>query len=209
MRYLLYIIVVIFLSSLNITGIQAQEISSFDREMIEQLVRERVGDFLSYISEISSERAVMKEEKQLRQKYIDVALGLFLGEGNPFTYIDERGMPQQHHAVRISVANGGMVEKISLKNYLARLLVVLDKGISFGKCAEFRIEKKPIIVDGIKYLAVASVVFVQYNSADDKLNGKGIQKIVAYVRRQVVMTSDSKEFVWSVKLGDISVKEGK
>ncbi len=207
MRHL-YIIVVTLLLCLNATGIQAQKISSFDREIIEQRILEKVNDFFAYIPEITGKGTGAKEEKQLGQKYIERALDLFLGEGKPFKYIDEKGMTKRN-VVRITVSKGDMVKTLSLKKYLTRLLTVSSEKISFDKCLAIRIEEEPVIVDSIKYLAVASVVLVQKDSVNDKLyiNDNGAKRIKAYIQRKVVMTPDGEEIIWIAKLGDISIKE--
>lgn len=207
MRYL-YIIVATTLFCLNAIGVQAQEISSFDREIIEQRILEKVNDFISYIPEIAGKGTVAEEEKILGQKYIDKVLNLFLGGGKPFKYINENGITKRH-VVKITVSKGDKVKTLSLKKYLTRLLNESIEKVSFNRCAAIRIEEEPVIVDSIKYLAVASVVFVQNDSINDKLyiNDKKSPKIKAYVQRVVVMTPDGEDIFWIAKLGDISIKE--
>lgn len=201
-------IVATYLFCLNVIGVQAQGISSFDREIIEQRILERVNDFFSYIPEIAGKGAGTKDEIKLGKKYIVRALDLFLGEGNPFEYIDEKGMTK-HHVVRVNVSKGDKVKTLSLKNYLMRLLVMPNEKISFDKCAAFRIEEEPIVVDSVKYLAIASVVLVQNDSISDKLyiNDKEAREIKVYVQRKVVMTPDGEDIFWIAKLGDINIKE--
>lgn len=207
MKYL-YIIIATSLFCLNATSITAQTISSFDREIIEQRILEKVNDFFAYIPEIAGKGTGAKEEKQLGKKYIDRALDLFLGEGKTFKYIDENGVVKRHTVI-ISVNKSDNVKTLSLKKYLTKLLTAPNEKISFDKCTAIRIEEEPVIVDSIKYLAVASVILVQNDSINGKLyiNDKEAKRIKAYVQRKVVMTPNGEDIFWIAKLGDISIKE--
>lgn len=210
MRHFYIIMTVLF--SLNDINIQAQEISSFDREIIEQRILEKVNDFFAYIPEIAGKSVRPLEERKLAQKYIDKALDLFIGEGHNYKFIDQTGRERTHEAVKVTISSNGRVKNMFLRTYLKRLLSGKSKSrVVFEKCTAMRIDEEPVIVDSVKYLAIASVVLIQNDSVSNQLtiNDKDASKIKVYVQRKVVLTPEGEDVFWIAKLGDITIKEKK
>ena len=199
-----------FLLFMNVICVRGQVISSFDREVIEQRILEKVNDFFSYLPEISGKGNGSKKDRALGKKYVDRTLKLFLGDGKIFEYIDQNGQKREDF-VKITISSRKNVKTLSVEKYLKRLLKAPYEKISFDKCNAIRIDEEPVVVDSIKYLAIASVVLIQSDSISNMLyvNDDGAKKIKVFVQRKVVITPKGEDIFWIAKLGDIFIKEEK
>ena len=189
---------------------QNYELSSDERETIEQRVIEKINDFLSYLPEIAAKGNKSQDEKQLALKYIDKTLELFIGEGNDYEYKDQTGQWRWHEAVKMQTTSRGRANRPQpMKNYLKRLMALPYQKVEIDTCQAVRIDKNLHPAGDGRW--VGSAIFIQAFRAtiDGRLvvNDKDAKQVTVYVERKEVDMGPlgGKEIVWIIKLGDIRI----
>ena len=200
----------LFMSMLGQVSIAQNEydLTPEQRETIEQRVREKINDFLSYLPEIAAKSDKSIEEKQLALKYIDKSLDLFIGEGKKYQYQDQTGIWRWHDAVKMQTTSRGRIQAPRpMKTYLKHLMALPYKKVEIDTCQAVRINRKLHKTGDGRY--TGSAVFVQAFRAtrDGRLVVNDIdgKQVTIYVERKIIEGPSGQQEVWIIKLGDIRI----
>ncbi len=201
-----------FVCCFSVLGLYAQngyELSSDERETIEQRVIEKIDDFLSYLPEIAAKSNKSRAEKQLALKYIDKTLELFIGEGEDYQYRDQNKNWRWHEAVKMQTTSRGISNPPQpMKRYLRRLMALPYHTVEIDTCSAVRINKKLHPTGDGRYIGSAYFIQAFRATRDGRLivNDKDAKQVTIYVESRVIEGPDGeREIVWIIKLGDVRV----
>ena len=204
----------VILSSMMALGIShgyAQELSWDEKETLRLRMEECVYDFLSYIPEIAGKKNKSYEEQQLAQKYITKALGLFIGRGEDYEYLDQAGNKRLHQAVKVQTKRGHeYTQGMPIKRYLERLMHLPYQQISIDTWYGFRMDSLVHDLGEGLYIASGTMVFYSYSKVEDKYiqSAENSVKTSLYVKREEyeIGPHGDRITIWSSgKLGDLKI----
>lgn len=190
---------------------QAQEVlSNEERATIEQRVLEKIDDFISYLPEIAAKKNKSYEEQQLALKYINKTLDLFIGEGNPYEYIDQAGNKRLHEAVKMQTTSRGRRNTpIPMKTYLNRLMALPYQKVEVESCKAIRINKHLHYVGNNRWSGSAVFMQVFRATKDGRLvvHDTDEKQVTFYVDREeyAIGPDGQKQVVWTIRLGDMRI----
>lgn len=142
------------------TNICAQDFSTEEIEVIKQRVIEKYYDFISYLPEIAGKSGRPVDEKKLAQKYIDVALDLFINKGESYQYRDEWGELRTHEGARVKIYTksddniGLPSHPVSPRKFLQRLMFLEYYKMFPPLIGKISIKKRPNMPENALYSIV-------------------------------------------------------
>lgn len=187
---------------------QAQNLTDEEREVIEQRIKEKIDDFISYLPEIAAKSDRPMEEREYAQKYIGKALDLFMGKGYDYKYIDQDKNERMHDAVKMQTTSRGIPNPPHyMRSYLPRLMALKYQEVEIDTCSAVRIDKHIHHVGNGKYTATASFVqaFRGWREGRMVINDKDMKQVTVYIERRVVKGPDGEDVFWIIRLGDIRI----
>lgn len=192
-------------------NVQAQmELTSDEQAEIEQRVLEKIDDFISYLPEIAAKNNKSADERQLALKYINLALNLFIGEGEDYEYEDQAGNKRMHEAVKMQTTSRGRANTPQpMKRYLNRLMALPYQKVEVESCKAIRIDKHLHYIGNNRW--AGSAVFMQVFRAtkDGRLvvNDTDEKQVTFYVDREEWKTGPNggKQVTWTIRLGDMRI----
>lgn len=178
---------------------------------IEQVVKNRVIDFISYLPEIAATTNKSAEKRRLAKRYKERALKLFIGQGNDYPYIDAHGNERMHDAVTMQTTSRGRKNKPKkLTTYLDRLMALPYHRVEVDTCQAVRLNNDIHKVGDNRW--ACTVYFVQtfkaYNREGDcVIHDRDAKKVTVYIDREKVFDAKTGKIneYYVVQLGDISI----
>lgn len=203
----------ILLSTLPLFSIQLHaqencsinELSQSDSIQILQRVHESVGQFAQYLQDISDKSIPLN----IRYKYKDIALSLFMGGGNEYyeEILDDNNNVidiVHHDPVKISIIRRNHMTKSPLKVYLKSLAEIRNKPVAISSVEGhgMRVSSFQKIAEG-KYMCTVYYEQVFINNREEIKNSTkcGIRKRLS-CSVELIKTEEGKE-EFLVLLGDV------
>ncbi len=189
-------ILALFVSCLFAGNVRAQDFTEEQKIIFERNVEEAVADFLTYLSEISDEQHSI----QLKNKYVEKALSLFVANGEAYSYYDVEA--ESHNILNtgaklyISSTSSGITKAQTVKNYLKKILHLRNIKIYIESADVVRIDN--MLEVGDHYECIAYVYVKCYNFVENRsvCSYGSILKIRCFINQEDKST-------YKVKLGDI------
>ncbi len=178
---------------------------------IEQEVKNKVNNFISYLPDIAATSNKSAEKRRLAKRYKERALKLFIGQGEDYPYIDVQGNKRMHSAVTMQTTSRRRKNKPKrLTTYLDRLMALPYHKVEVDTCQAVRLNNDIHKVGDNKW--ACTVYFIQTFKAYNReggcvVNDKDAKKVTVYIDREEVFdpkTGKINEF-YVVQLGDISI----
>lgn len=192
-------------------GNSSKELTEDQKGAIEQAVKYKVDDFISYLPDIAATSNKGVETRRLAKRYMAQALKLFIGEGQEYPYADAHGNERMHAPVTMQTTSRGIKNKPKrLTTYLNRLMALPYHRVEVEKCEAVKLCNDIHKIGENKWTCTA--YFIQTFRAYNKENGciiydKDPKKVTVYITCDSVFnakTGELNEF-YAVQLGDISI----
>ena len=197
------------LALITIPSYAQTELTDEEIEVLENDIRMKVYD--SYLPEIAGKADKSREEKLLAREYIKLALKLFIGEGEDYTYEEEDkyGIKRKriHEAVKMQTTSNGIPNKPQpMKRYLNRLMNLKYQRVEVDTLTAVRIDKEIHPVGDGLYTATATFlqVFRGYRDNMKVIDDRDMKQVTIYIRKEVIDVSTG-IYRFEVKLGDIRI----
>lgn len=192
-------------------GNRSIELSEDQKGEIEQAVRNKVNDFISYLPEIAATSKKSMEIRKEAKRYKALTLKLFIGEGEEYPYADARGNERMHAPVTMQTTSRGIINKPKrLTTYLDRLMALPYYRVEVDTCQAVKLTNNIHKIGENKW--ACTVYYIQAFKAYNRENGiiindKDPKKVTVYITREEVFnpkTGIVNEF-YVVQLGDICI----
>lgn len=180
-----------------------------DKQRIEQRIKEKADDFLSYLPEIAAKSDKSYEEKQTAREYIKLALKLFIGEGEKYKWIDANGYERLHDEVKMQTTSHGVANTPKpMKTYLSRLMALPYTKVEVDTVKAVRVNTIHQIGED-NYTATATFIQAFRSWRDGKLiiNDVDPKQVTVYIRRIPISSYTGTKIYWQILLGDIRVTD--
>lgn len=204
---------IVFLIGMLIVGqmCQAQtyseELSEGDKKELEMKVKQKIDDFLSYLSQIGSKEV----SDSLKDEDVKGALDLFIGKGYKYYYEDEWGNLKKHEAVTMQTTNkyGRVYRPKPMVTYLDNIRKLTYKKINIESAAAVRVDQITSTGKDNKYKAVAYFYqkFVGITAEGKPYIDFTCKKVIISIEKVQIPTPDGTMTSWRVQLGNVSAVE--
>lgn len=204
---------IVFLIGLLVAGqmcwaqSSAEELSQEDKEQLVEKVKQKLDDFLSYLSQIGSKEV----NDTYKDEAVKGALDLFIGKGYKYIYEDEWGNQKEHAPVTMQTTNkyGRVYQPKPMTTYLDNMRKLRYKKVQIERAAAVRVDAITPTGNGNQYKAVAYYYqkFVGVMGDGKTYFDHTQKKVTIHIERVQIPTPDGTMTSWRVQLGDVAAVE--
>ena len=198
---------------LCLSSISAQVDNNFDTNLTDEQKEEMKERIIQKLDDFQDELRIIAagETRNVKNEAKDRALDLFIGEGEPYPYIDNYGNRKMHKAAQMQTSSRrrGIVTQ-SMKSYLNAVSHMEDyryQKVEITQAGAVRVSN--IYQKGNEYIAIASIFqkFVAYTHEGGTIIDYDVKTVKVHIKPKSYMTPDGQIVVWEAKLGDFKVTE--
>jgi len=204
---------IVFLIGMLIVGqmcwaqVPSDTLSDEEKKQLEIKVKQKIDDFLSYLSQIGSKHV----SDDRKNKVVKGALDLFIGKGYKYYYEDEWGNKKEHAPVTMQTTNkyGRVYPPKPMTLYLDNMRKLRYTEVRIERAAAVRVDDiTPTGVDN-QYKAVAYYYqkFIGVMGDGRPYIDYTQKRVSIYIEKVQIPTPDGTMTSWRVQLGDIAAVE--